>query len=97
MKDDCILATGVGNPTWNFSAPHGAGRELKRSEARQLISLSEYKATMVGVYSSCINPGTIDESPLAYKSSKKILSLIKDTVETCFIMQPIYNFKAGSN
>lgn len=95
MRDGgCLLATGKGNKEWNYSAPHGAGRLLKRSESKELITLQEYKDSMKGIYSSCVNKGTIDESPMAYKSSSEILGLISDTVKVESAMKPIYNFKA---
>ena len=96
MRDGCILATGKGNQEWNFSAPHGAGRLLKRREAKSILSIGDYKDTMKGIFSSCINKTTIDESPMAYKNSEEIIGLISDTVEINEIIKPVYNFKAGS-
>jgi len=94
MRDGCLIATGKGNKKWNYSAPHGAGRLLKRSETKELVSMQEYKKSMEGIFSSCINKGTIDESPMAYKDSKELLGLIHDTVDVELNMKPIYNFKA---
>lgn len=97
MRDGVIIATGKGNQSWNYSAPHGAGRLLRRSESKQLLNIDEYKKTMKGIYSSCINEQTIDESPMAYKPKDEIISLINDSVDTNFIMTPVYNFKAGGD
>ncbi len=94
MRDGCLLAKGKGNPAWNYSAPHGAGRLLKRSETKELITLEEYQESMEGIYSSCVKKETIDESPMAYKDSAELLKLIGDTVEIESTMKPIYNFKA---
>jgi RNA-splicing ligase RtcB len=94
MRDGCLLAKGKGNEDWNCSAPHGAGRLLKRSETRELISLEEYQKSMQGIYSSCIRQNTIDESPMAYKDAEELMSLIGDTVEIISAMKPIYSFKA---
>ncbi len=94
MRDGCLIAKGKGNKSWNYSAPHGAGRLLKRSETKELITLQEYEESMKGIFSSCINKGTIDESPMAYKDSTEILESIHETVEIETKMKPIYNFKA---
>ncbi|WP_028582354.1 RNA-splicing ligase RtcB [Desulfogranum japonicum] len=94
MRDGCIIGTGKGNPEWNFSAPHGAGRLLKRGEAKTLISLAEYKEAMQGIYSTCVSERTIDESPMAYKDTNELQQLITDCVDIETIIQPIYNFKA---
>lgn len=95
MRDGSIVATGKGNPEWNFSAPHGAGRMLSRSESKDLVSLEEYEESMKGIYSSCIGRSTIDESPMVYKPTAQITGLIQDTVDINCVMKPIYNFKAG--
>lgn len=97
MRDGSVMATGKGNREWNCSAPHGAGRLLSRSESKDLISLEEYEESMQGVFSSCINHSTIDESPMVYKPSDQITALIRDTVDINFVMKPIYNFKSGNS
>jgi tRNA-splicing ligase RtcB (3'-phosphate/5'-hydroxy nucleic acid ligase) len=94
MRDGCLIARGKGNKDWNYSAPHGAGRLLKRSDTKELITLQEYEESMHGIYSSCINKGTLDESPMAYKDSTEILEAIHDTVQIEYKLKPIYNFKA---
>lgn len=97
MRDGSLICLGKGNPDWNYSAPHGAGRRLSRSEAKSKISMSEFKKTMTdaGIYSTSVNKGTIDESPMAYKPMDEIIRNIDDTVEIIDIIKPIYNFKAG--
>ena len=95
MRDGSIIGIGKGNADWNYSAPHGAGRVLSRSEAKKLISLDEYKASMEGIYSTTIDLSTIDESPMAYKPSEEIIALIEPTVTIERIIKPIYNFKAA--
>lgn len=97
MRDGCLIAVGKGNPDWNESAPHGAGRILKRSEAKELFSVEEFKESMKGVYSTTVGEGTIDESPFAYKPMREIMELIKPTVDVVKIIKPVYNFKAGEN
>lgn len=94
MRDGCILGIGKGNEDWNYSAPHGAGRLISRSAAKQLISLDEYSKSMQGIYTSTVNEGTIDEAPDVYKPMDEIVEKIKDTVEIIEVIKPIYNFKA---
>lgn len=94
MRDGSILAKGKGNPDWNFSAPHGAGRLMSRSIAKEELTLDEFKKSMKGIYSTSINESTLDESPYAYKPIEDILENIHDTVEIISFIKPIYNFKA---
>lgn len=95
MRDGCILGIGKGNNDWNYSAPHGAGRIMSRSKAKEIVSLEEYKKSMNGIFTTSVNTSTIDESPMAYKSINEIMENIKDTVEVVDIIKPIYNFKAS--
>lgn len=94
MRDGSLICKGKGNPDWNCSAPHGAGRLMSRTEAKESISMNDYKKSMNGIYSSCISKETIDESAFAYKPMQSIIDNIKDTVEIIDIIKPIYNFKA---
>lgn len=95
MRDGSILARGKGNPDWNYSAPHGAGRLMSRREAKEKITLEEYKKSMKGIYTTSVNETTLDEAPMAYKPMEEILNNIQDTVEVLKIIRPVYNFKAG--
>ena len=95
MRDGCILGIGKGNPDWNYSAPHGAGRIMSRREARERIPMDIYERSMEGIYTTSVNEGTIDESPMAYKPMAEIVENIKDTVDILKVIKPIYNFKAG--
>lgn len=94
MRDGSLLCVGKGNEDWNYSAPHGAGRILSRTKAKQDIDLAEYKKEMEGIYSTSVCEETIDESPMAYKDSKTIEDNIKDTAIIIDRIKPIYNFKA---
>lgn len=94
MRDGSVLAVGKGNADWNFSAPHGAGRIMSRSEAKVQLSMDEYAASMAGVYTTSVSEGTLDESPQAYKSLDDIIDVIGDTVDIVEVMKPVYNFKA---
>lgn len=96
MRDGSVLAAGKGNPDWNYSAPHGAGRLMSRTAAKNNLSLDEYKETMKGVYSTSINEDTLDEAPMAYKRLEDIIDVIKDSVDIIEVMKPIYNFKASN-
>lgn len=95
MRDGSVLAVGKGNPEWNDSAPHGAGRIMSRTKAKQSIDLEEYKASMQGIYSTSVNEYTLDEAPMAYKSLEDIIDVIRDSVDIIDIIKPVYNFKAS--
>ena len=95
MRDGSVLAIGRGNPDWNYSAPHGAGRLMSRSAARQHLNMEAYADAMKGIYTTSVNPSTIDEAPMAYKSLEDIIEVIQDSVDVVDIMKPIYNFKAS--
>jgi len=94
MRDGSVIALGKGNPEWNYSAPHGAGRVMSRSKAKEALNLEEYKEAMKGIYTTSVNESTLDEAPMAYKSLENIIDVIRDSVEIIDIMKPVYNFKA---
>ena len=96
MRDGSVLAIGKGNPEWNYSAPHGAGRLMSRTAAKNNLSMEEYKESMKGIYTSSVCEATIDEAPMAYKSLEDIVDVIKESVEIIDVMKPIYNFKASN-
>lgn len=95
MRDGSVLAVGKGNPEWNYSAPHGAGRVMSRAGARKSLSLEEYKKEMEGIYTTSVNEDTLDEAPMAYKSLSDIIDVIGESVEVIEVLKPIYNFKAS--
>lgn len=95
MRDGSILAVGRGNPEWNDSAPHGAGRLMSRTKAKETLSMEDYKEAMKGIYTSSVNEATLDEAPFAYKSLEDIIDVIRDSVDIIDIMKPIYNFKTS--
>lgn len=95
MRDGSVLARGKGNPEWNFSAPHGAGRIMSRTKARETLDMDTYKRAMEGIYTTSVNASTIDEAPMAYKSLEDILQVIKESVDVIEVLKPIYNFKAS--
>ena len=95
MRDGSLICIGKGNEEWNCSAPHGAGRLLSRSAAFETLTMAEYEAEMKGIYSTCILPDTLDESPMAYKKMDEIIENIEPTAEISRIIKPIYNFKAS--
>ncbi len=95
MRDGSVLAVGKGNPEWNFSAPHGAGRIMSRTAARANLDMEEYRREMAGVYTTTVNEATIDEAPMAYKSLEDIIGVISESVDIIEVLKPIYNFKAN--
>ena len=74
MRDGSVLARGKGNAEWNFSAPHGAGRLMSRTQARETLDMEAYRKTMAGIYTTSVNEHTIDEAPMAYKSLEDTVS-----------------------
>ena len=94
MRDGSLVCVGKGNPDWNYSAPHGAGRILSRSEAKDAVGIDEFRESMKGIYSSSVMESTIDESPMVYKPMEEIMENIKDTVDIVKVIKPVYNFKA---
>ena len=96
MRDGVILGKGLGNPDWNMSAPHGAGRIASREKVMSSHTVSEFMTSMKGIYTSCIGKGTLDEAPFAYRDASYITGAIADTVEITKVLKPIYNYKGGS-
>lgn len=95
MRDGSLICTGLGNPDWNYSAPHGSGRKLARKEAENTLSMDEFRKSMEGIFTTSVSKETLDESPMAYKSMDEILQNIGETATIEKIIRPIYNFKAG--
>ena len=95
MRDGSVLAVGKGNPEWNYSAPHGAGRILSRTEAKEKLNMEEYRREMAGIYTTSVNEKTLDEAPMAYKSLSDIIDVISESVDVIEVLKPIYNFKAN--
>lgn len=96
MRDGSLICTGRGNDDWNQSAPHGAGRLMSRSAARQSFTVSEFKKQMKDIYTTSVNKDTLDECPMAYKGMEDIIGNIGDTAVVDQIIKPIYNFKSSS-
>ena len=95
MRDGSILAVGKGNPEWNYSAPHGAGRIMSRTAAKAQLDLEQYRRAMAGIYTTSVSEATIDEAPMAYKSLEDIIDVIAESVGVIEVLRPIYNFKAS--
>ena len=96
MRDGILLGTGLGNNDWNCSAPHGAGRLIKRESVKDKFTVSDFRAEMRGIYCSCIGKDTLDEAPFAYRNVDTVMEHIKETAEIRERLLPVYNFKAGS-
>jgi len=94
MRDGSLICLGKGNPDWNYSAPHGAGRILSRSKAKEALSMTEFERSMEGIYTTSVGKETLDEAPQAYKSADEIIKLIEPTADILDIIKPLYNFKA---
>ena len=96
MRDGSLICTGKGNPEWNYSAPHGAGRLFSRHEARARFTVTDFRQEMEGIYTTSVREDTLDEAPMCYKDIRDILGNIGPTVEVEAVIRPIYNFKAGA-
>ena len=94
MRDGSLICIGKGNENWNYSAPHGAGRLMSRTKAKEVLNLEEFKDSMKGIYTSSVSENTLDEAPMVYKPMEEIINNIQETVEILEIIKPIYNFKA---
>lgn len=94
MKDGALICLGKGNPAWNYSAPHGAGRIMSRAQAKEQLTVQDFECDMKDVYSTTVGMATLDESPRAYKPMEEIMNNIQDTAEIIKVIKPIYNFKA---
>ena len=95
MRDGSLICIGKGNAEWNASAPHGAGRLMSRGAALEQLTMEEYRTQMTGIYTTCINENTLDESPMAYKTMDEIVANIGPTADVVAHVKPIYNFKAA--
>ncbi|MFW5648590.1 MAG: RtcB family protein [Candidatus Alkaliphilus sp. MAG34] len=95
MRDGSLICVGKGNADWNYSAPHGAGRVMSRTQAKKVLDLNEFKETMEGIYTTSVNRRTIDECAFAYKPMEEIIENVGDTVDIIDRIVPIYNFKAA--
>lgn len=96
MRDGSLICTGKGNPEWNCSAPHGAGRLMSRSKAKELLKMEDFSQSMAGIYTTSVHESTIDEAPMAYKPMEAIVANIYPTVEINAVIRPIYNYKSKS-
>ena len=95
MRDGCLICKGMGNAEWNYSAPHGAGREYSRADTVNSFTLAQYKKEMKGIFSTSISRDTLDECPMAYKNPQTIIDLITPTAEITERLMPVYNYKSG--
>ena len=95
MRDGSLICTGKGNPEWNCSAPHGAGRLYSRAKAMEAFTVEDFQRSMEGIYTTSVHKSTLDECPMAYKSMESIVSNIAPTAEIVKVIKPVYNFKAG--
>ena len=95
MRDGSVLAYGKGNPDWNYSAPHGAGRIMSRTKAKDVIEMEDYRKAMEGIYTTSVSTATLDEAPMAYKSLEDIIVVIEESVDVIEVLKPVFNYKAG--
>ena len=97
MRDGIAICTGKSNKDWNYSAPHGSGRIMSRNKAKDSISIEAFQQSMEGIFSTSVCPNTIDESPMVYKDTQEIISLIEPTCLIEYFMKPVINIKDTSD
>ena len=97
MRDGALICEGLGNEEWNNSCPHGAGRLMSRSKAKEALKVEDFKDTMKGIYSSTVGRATLDEAPMAYKPIEEIVEGIADAAVILKRIKPLYNFKASES
>jgi len=95
MRDGSLICVGKGNPEWNFSAPHGAGRLMSRTAAKKRISMEDYRESMKGIFSTTVERNTLDEAPMAYKPTESIIAQMGEAVTIERRISTVYNFKAS--
>jgi len=95
MRDGILVCEGKSNPEWNYSAPHGAGRTMSRSQANKHLDVEEFKSQMKGIYSTSVGQNTLDEAPGAYKDASVIEEAIEPTATIIDKIRPIHNMKDG--
>lgn len=95
MRDGSIIAFGKGNADWNYSGPHGAGRIMSRSKAKEKLNLADFTKTMQGIWTTSVGQSTIDEAPMVYKPIDEIVANVQESVDITRIIKPVYNFKAS--
>jgi RNA-splicing ligase RtcB len=95
MRDGSLICEGLGNPDWNYSAPHGAGRVMSRTKAFATFNMEDYKKSMKGIYSTSVNKKTLDECPMAYKKMDDIVANIGPTAKILKVIKPVFNYKAA--
>ncbi len=92
MRDGSFLVEGKGNAKFLKSSSHGAGRALSRTEAKKVISMSEFQNSMAGI-TGTISQKTLDEAPMAYKNIYEVMEAQKDSVKIIKHLLPIINWK----
>lgn len=97
MRDGISICEGKSNDDWNCTAPHGAGRLLSRSKAKETLNVDEFKKQMydANIYTTTADASTLDEAPNAYKPMDEIVKLIEPTVNILYFMKPKMNIKAA--
>ena len=94
MRDGVVLGTVKKSLwRWNYSAPHGAGRQYSRSETLNHATLNGLKKEMSGIYTTCLSKDILDEAPIAYKPMESIIPKLDVILEDIKICKPIYNYK----
>lgn len=92
MGTASYVVEGLGNPLSFCTAPHGAGREYSRNEARKTFTKESLDAMMEGIEWSH-SDAFIDEHPNAYKDIDVVMEDAKDLVKIRHTLRQIINVK----
>lgn len=94
MGTSSYVVTGLGNQASFNSAPHGAGRNFSRTEARKRFSAEDLADAMKGIeWRSDIAADLVDEIPGAYKPIDTIMADAADLVRIDHTLRQILNIK----
>lgn len=92
MGTRSYIVSGLGNIESFCSAPHGAGRRMSRSKARETFNMNDLDMAMQGIEFRRSDV-LIDEIPGAYKDIDKTMEYAKELVKVEHTLKQILNCK----
>ena len=92
MGTRSYVTRGKGNPSGLYSAPHGAGRTMSRTQAKKRFTADDLDARMTGIV---YRPGDewVDEIPDAYKPIDQVMEDAADLVDIVHELRQVMNVK----
>ena len=92
MGTRSYIMRGLGNKMSFNSSPHGAGRRMSRTKARQAFKMEDLEKSMEGIEYRRSDV-LIDEIPGAYKDIDEVMDNAKELVEVEYTLKQILNCK----